>query len=135
MDLKHFCNRWLSAWTGNQPEKLRQFYTSGAFYRDPARPTGILGDQLLPYFTKLLAKNPDWKWEAVEIFETARGFCLKWKASIPVGTEVIVETGLDIVELDGEKISRNEVWFDRAALIAAMDLKISDHSENEPSQR
>jgi hypothetical protein len=36
---------------------------------------------------------------------------------------VITEIGLDIVEFKGEKISRNEVYFDRARLLAASDKK------------
>jgi hypothetical protein len=119
MDLNLFCSEWLSAWTGNRPDKLLAFYSEDAFYRDPAKPEGLRGTELALYFKKLLARNPDWKWEAVEILPTAKGFCLKWTATIPVGSQVIHETGLDIVELEGQKIIRNEVYFDRASLIKA----------------
>lgn len=118
--LEHFCKRWLDAWTGNRPEELLAFYTEDAFYRDPARPLGLTGKSALAdYFRRLLAANPNWKWEAIEVFPTARGFALKWRAAIPVPGGVIEETGLDLVELDGERIRRNEVYFDRAALLAA----------------
>ena len=116
-ETREFCRRWLAAWTGNQPEKLREFYTEDAYYRDPARPAGLQGPELLSYFRKLLARNPDWTWEAVETWPTPKGFCLKWKARIPAGTGVVEETGLDIVEMRDGRISRNEVYFDRAALI------------------
>jgi hypothetical protein len=33
---------------------------------------------------------------------------------------VIHETGLDIVELSGEKIARNEIWFDLTAFMKAI---------------
>ena len=112
-----FCRRWLAAWTGNQPDKLRAFYTDDAIYRDPARPAGLQGVELLSYFRKLLAKNPEWTWEAVEIWPTPKGFCLKWKARIPAGAKGVEETGLDIVEMRDGKISHNEVYFDRVALI------------------
>src|SRR5579885_1606406 len=115
--LEKFVSEWLAAWTGNMPEKLRGFYTEDAFYSDPARPQGLRGAEILPYFRKLLAKNPDWVWRAEEILPTAKGFCLKWRASIP-GPNGSVETfGLDIVEITGGKISRNEVFFDRTALL------------------
>jgi hypothetical protein len=119
-DALDFCGKWLAAWTGNQPEKLRQFYTHDAFYRDPARPEGLRGPELLPYFKKLLAANPSWIWQIAELFPTSNGFCLKWSASIPIGATIVRENGLDIVELRDGKISRNEVYFDRAALLAAM---------------
>jgi hypothetical protein len=116
-----FCKRWLPAWTGNRPEVLLEFYTEDAFYQDPARPQGLRGHpEMRPYFEKLLAANPDWVWEVVEVFPTERGFTLKWRATIPVGREEVIEYGLDIVEWDGEKVTRNEVYFDRAKLLAAL---------------
>jgi hypothetical protein len=115
-----FCDEWLAAWTGNSPDRLREFYSSDAFYRDPAKPQGLRGDELLPYFKKLLAKNPDWVWERVEVLPVEKGFCLKWKASIPMAEKTIHETGLDIVEMKDGKITRNEVYFDSLALVMAL---------------
>jgi len=116
-----FCSGWLSSWTGNEPERLIGFYAGDAFYSDPAVRDGIQGrETLLLYFTGLLDGNPGWKWEAVEVFPTARGFTLKWKAAIPVGDDVVEEYGVDIVEVEGGKITRNEVYFDRTALMLAV---------------
>jgi|ERR1043165_6454744 hypothetical protein len=109
-----FCKNWLEAWTGNRPQELLKFYHADAFYSDPSKRNGLKGhEQLLPYFQKLLALNPDWKWEPIEIIPTGKGFTLKWKATIPVPGNTIEETGLDIVELNDGLISRNEVFFDR----------------------
>ena len=121
MNLDEFCRQWLQAWTGNKPELLRGFYSTDAFYRDPAKPNGISGSELLPYFQKLLGKNPEWVWKAVEILPTPKGFCLKWSATIPAGRQTIEETGLDIVELQNGKISRNEVYFDRVQLLKSVN--------------
>ena len=78
-NLTEFCTTWLNAWTGNQPGQLILFYTEDAYYSDPANRQGLKGHkQLLPYFSKLLRYNPDWKWKALEIIETAAGFTLKW---------------------------------------------------------
>ena len=119
-DIMTFCSPWLEAWTGNQPEKLITFYSEEAFYRDPARPEGLNGqDKLLAYFKKLLAANPDWKWEALEVFPTEAGFVAKWKATIPAGDQVVIEHGMDIVEVEKGKITRNEVYFDVSKLLAA----------------
>jgi hypothetical protein len=117
-DLEEFCRRWLSAWTGNRPEELLQFYSADAYYRDPARPDGLRGEKVLfEYFTKLLKKNPDWVWTAKEVIPTAKGFVLKWIATIPVQSCSATIEGLDILELREDKIVRNEVYFDRSALL------------------
>lgn len=119
-----FCRQWLPAWTGNEPERLLQFYAEDAFYRDPAHPEGLKGhEQLKDYFTRLLTANPNWVWEPLEVFPTPRGFTLKWRASIPVNKKMIVEEGMDIVELDNGKITRNEVFFDRTRWIQALPIK------------
>lgn len=113
-DYTQFIKTWLDAWTGNKPSALLEFYSDNAFYLDPAKPAGLTGKaELSKYFEKLLSKNPDWKWEAVEIFPTEKGFSLKWKASIPIKETSLILYGLDIVELTNNLISRNEVYFDR----------------------
>jgi hypothetical protein len=123
-ELSEFCKEWLDAWKGNRPDLLLSYYTSDAFYSDPANRQGLHGHaELLPYFKKLLKYNPDWEWKAIEIIETAKGFTLKWEASIPVGGTIIKEEGLDIVELSDGKISRNEVYFDRVGWLKAGERK------------
>ena len=115
-----FCSRWLPAWTGNRPEELIKFYAGDAFYSDPARRGGMHGhSEILPYFKRLLAANPNWVWELVEAIPTEKGFTGKWKATIPAGTKTVVEYGVDIVEISGGKVTRNEVYFDRVALLEA----------------
>jgi len=113
-DYHQFCINWLNAWTGNKPAKLLAFYAEDAFYSDPANPAGLNGvAQMSKYFEKLLAKNPEWIWTPLEIFNTEKGFTLKWEAVIPVKEKQLVISGLDIVELTGDRITRNEVYFDR----------------------
>lgn len=117
VDIKKFCNEWLSSWSGNDPEKLIQFYTDDAYYSDPARPSGLHGrEQILNYLTKLLSKFPDWVWEAHEIFPNEQGFTLKWKATVTYSGGSKTFFGMDIVELKGNKIHRNEVYFDPSNL-------------------
>jgi hypothetical protein len=120
-EAREFCRKWLPAWIGNQPDKLIDFYSENAFYLDPANKNGLKGrDQILPYFKKLLGANPKWIWEATEIFPTDQGFIVKWRASIPVGSETIIENGIDIVEIKTGRIIRNEVYFDRSTLMDAI---------------
>ena len=127
-NLEAFCSAWLNSWTGNQPDKLLGFYTEDALYLDPANKQGLKGHkELLPYFSKLLRFNTDWRWKAMEIISTGKGFTLKWEASIPVGTTTLIEHGLDIVEMQDGKISRNEVYFDRTAWMKALAESKNSH--------
>ncbi len=123
-EAEELCNRWLPVWTGNRPQELVDFYADNAFYRDPTVRDGLNGrNELLQYFTKLLRSNPEWVWTAEELFPAEKGFILKWKAVIPVKDERIVEYGMDIVECEGGRITRNEVYFDSRGLIEAILAK------------
>ena len=46
-EAKEFAERWLPAWTGNNPELLASFYSDDAFYLDPAVPRGVQGKPAL----------------------------------------------------------------------------------------
>ena len=114
----------MPAWTGNNPDKLINFYSTESFYSDPTVKHGLRGhNEILPYFKKLLKNNPDWKWTYEEIIPNDKGFTLKWKAIIPVGQVEIIEFGVDIVEIVNDKITRNEVYFDTLRLINAIQRK------------
>lgn len=118
-EAREFAARWLPAWTGNQPEKLASFYSDDCFYLDPAIPNGVNGkEQLIRYFAKLLAQNPNWIWTQIEPIPLEEGFLNKWLAEIPVGEKIIACVGVCFVQFDDQgKIKRNEVYFDRTELI------------------
>ena len=123
---KDFCNQWLPAWTGNKPELLISFYAADAFYSDPFIPQGLKGkEHILRYFRKFISYYPNWKYEQVEIFSTENGFTLKWKVSLPINNDTVVEYGVDIVEISNDKIIRNEVYFDTASLLKSIKEKQS----------
>lgn len=117
---REFAGRWLPAWTGNRPEHLASFYSEDTFYSDPAIPQGVQGrTALTAYFRKLLAQNPNWVWTQIEGIPLEDGFLNKWKAGIPVGSRTLEITGVCFVQLDNDGlIRRNEVYFDRTALVA-----------------
>jgi ketosteroid isomerase-like protein len=118
---KEFCERWLPAWTGNRPEYLISFYSDDAYYSDPYIPQGRKGkEQLLAYLRKMISVYPNWKYEYVEIFPTENGFTLKWKVSLPLKNDTVVDYGVDIVEIANGKITRNEVYFDTVRLLKAI---------------
>lgn len=116
-----FAARWLPAWTGNDPEGLAAFYTDDAFYSDPAVPDGIRGKAaLLDYFRALLARFPDWTWTNTGATPMEGGFLNRWHATIPVGGTAIECDGVCTVRLRDGLIERNEVFFDRSELLAAI---------------
>ncbi|HEY0683095.1 MAG TPA: nuclear transport factor 2 family protein [Steroidobacter sp.] len=117
---RDFAQRWLPAWTGNNPERLVEFYSDDTFYLDPGAPAGISGKPaLLEYFRRLLRYNPNWVWTQIEAIPLEDGFLNKWRADIPVGAEVLSIVGVCFVQLNAAgKIKRNEVYFDRTELLA-----------------
>jgi hypothetical protein len=120
VEAKQFADKWLPAWSGNNPELLASFYSEDAFYLDPGIPGGIKGKSLLlTYFRKLLANNPHWVWTQIEGIPMEDGFLNKWLAKIPVGPVTLEIVGVCLVQLDSAgNIRRNEVYFDRTGLLA-----------------
>jgi hypothetical protein len=119
-EARAFAERWLPAWTGNDPERLASFYAEDAFYRDPAVPDGLAGrEALLAYFRRLLGRYPDWQWYQVDATPMEGGFLNHWEATIPVGETVVRCVGVCTVELRDGLINCNEVFFDRSELLAA----------------
>ena len=123
--MERLCDDWFAAWTGNQPERLLAHYSQDCSYVDPARPAGLRGHaELRPYFTKLLAANPDGVWTRRELHPLAhaRGFVVLYEATIPIpGKETLVERGMDLVTLDDAgRIARNEVFFDLSRWLARL---------------
>ena len=119
IEAKQFAEKWLPAWSGNNPELLASFYSEDAFYLDPGIPDGVKGkSELLKYFRKLLANNPNWIWTQIEGIPMEDGFVNKWLAKIPVGPVILEIVGVCLVQLDNAgKIRRNEVYFDRTGLL------------------
>lgn len=126
-ELLQFSERWLSTWTGNNPEALLKYYHDDALYIDPANKQGLKGHKEIgKYFEKLLDVYHDWIWKPIEVFPIETGAIVKWECTIPIGQETIHEIGLDIVEIEGTKITRNEVYFDRTRLMEAVERKRRD---------
>ena len=121
MDARRFAEKWLPAWSGNRPDLLVSFYTDDVFYSDPAIPNGVNGRAaLLAYFAKLLARNPAWVWTHRGSVPLADGFLNEWHASIPAGSRTVEVDGVCTVRMRAGLIFRNEVYFDRTELLAAM---------------
>ena len=119
-EAKEFASRWLPAWTGNKPEELASYYSDDCFYLDAGISNGAKGKaELINYFRKLLAQNPDWVWNQLEAIPMEGGFLNKWLAKIPVGEKTVECIGVCFLQFDEQgKIRRNEVYFDRTELVS-----------------
>ena len=120
-EARAFAEKWLPAWSGNRPELLASFYASDAVYSDPAIPKGVRGrDGLLAYFSRLLARNPEWLWTHRGSIPMQDGFLNLWHASIPVGERTVEADGVCTVQLRDGLIYANHVFFDRSELLRTM---------------
>ncbi|TDC76632.1 nuclear transport factor 2 family protein [Streptomyces hainanensis] len=121
VEARAFASRWLPAWTGNDPRRLAAFYADDAVYRDPAVPQGVRGrEEILSYFGRLLGRNPEWVWTNTGVQPLEGGFLNHWHAVIPTAGGTVECDGVCTVTLRDGLITRNEVFFDRSALLAAI---------------
>jgi len=120
-EAREFAERWLPAWTGNNPLKLASFYTDDLSYSDPTLPDGVIGKEaFIRYLSKLLGNNPDWVWTHELAIPMQDGFLNKWRVDAPVGDRVITCSGVCTVQMTGGLSYRNETYFATLHLITAM---------------
>lgn len=120
-EARQFAERWLPAWTGNNPLKLASFYTDDLFYSDPTLPEGVVGKEaFVRYLSKLLGNNPDWVWTHESAIPMQDGFLNRWRLDAPVGNRMITCRGVCTVQMTGGLIYRNETYFDTLHLITAI---------------
>ncbi|GAB1646328.1 nuclear transport factor 2 family protein [Krasilnikovia sp. MM14-A1259] len=116
-----FAERWLPAWTGNEPERLAAFYTDDLFYCDPTVPAGLVGKAaFLDYLRTLLRHNPRWRWTHRHGVPMRDGFVNHWHLTAPVGDIDVEVDGVCLVHFRDGLISRNEVYFDPSRLVTAI---------------
>ncbi len=110
----------LAAWNSQDVERVLSCYTEDCVYLDPNLRAPIVGREAFRrYLTKLFQ---DWKmrWSLKEVhpFADGRGGAFLWHAEIQSakGGKVLKFDGMDLVLLRGDKLGRNEVYFDRMAV-------------------
>lgn len=114
--------QFLDAWNSQDVERVLDCYTDDVHYRDPNTRGDVVGREALRhYLTKLFA---EWQmtWAARETYDlaTAEGVALLWRATFrrpgADATTTITIDGMDLAVLRGERVARNDVYFDRALL-------------------
>ncbi|MCO5200513.1 MAG: nuclear transport factor 2 family protein [Chloroflexi bacterium] len=112
MDLAEFNSAWLRAWSDKDTAKLLTFYHPETLYKDGQVPAGLNGHEALAgYLDNLFKMTPPMEYVPDEVWPIAGGFCGRWicTISLPDGTRRKMR-GFDLVLLDGDKITLNEVY-------------------------
>lgn len=111
IDIEDYNARWLAAWTAKDVEGLLGFYGETCTYKDPQTVQGIVGhDALRAYLTGLFAAVPAMTYTPETVWPIPGGFCGRWYCTIETPGGVQTARGFDMVLLDGDRITWNEVY-------------------------
>jgi ketosteroid isomerase-like protein len=112
--------RLIEAWNAQDVEAVVSCYTEDLVYRDPNTRGPVEGAEAMRrYLTKLFSR---WqmKWTVKSTFplEGVDGVAGLWRASfrVPGSDETVEADGMDLVLIEGGRVRRNDVYFDRAVL-------------------
>ena len=118
--LTAMAERLFDGWNRQDVETVVACYTDDLVYVDPNTRGAVEGaDAMRRYLGKLFGR---WEmhWSLRELFPLADvdGAAALWHASFrkPGGERTVEADGMDLVLLDGDRVKRNEVYFDRAVL-------------------
>jgi ketosteroid isomerase-like protein len=119
-ELRALGERFLAAWDSQDVERVIACYTDDLVYRDPNTKGEIRSAEALRHYLRKLFAAWTMRWTVRELFPLAGGdgAALLWRASFQrsAGGETITLDGMDLVLLAGDRVQRNDVYFDRAAL-------------------
>ena len=122
--MKQLTERFLEAWNSQDVERVLACYTPDLRYRDPNTDGEVRGAEAMRrYLTRLFgAWTMRWSMREAYPLDGASGGAFLWHASIrrADATAGVELDGMDLVLLDGDRIRRNDVYFDRAVLAALL---------------
>jgi nuclear transport factor 2 (NTF2) superfamily protein len=112
--------RLLESWNTQEVERVVDCYTADVRYRDPNTRGFVEGaDAMRRYLTKLFDRwQMHWALREAYPLRDAEGAAVLWRATLRPrdgDTEVEID-GMDLALVEGDRLSRNDVYFDRAAL-------------------
>jgi len=113
----------LSAWNRQDVEAVVACYTEDCVYLDPNTRGPVVGrDAFRRYLSRLFQRwNMHWSLREFFLFQDGSGGAFLWHAQLTPasGGKTAEIDGMDLVMLRGEKLSRNEVYFDRMAVFGS----------------
>ena len=111
----------LEAWNTQDVDTVANCYTEDVSYLDPNTRGYVSGrEDLKRYLGKLFAAwRMTWAFKDGFLFKGGDGCAVLWHATIRKhdGEKVLEFDGMDLVLMRDDKVARNEVYFDRTALI------------------
>jgi len=114
----------ISAWNIQDVDKVLAVYTEDLVYIDPNTHGEINSRQAMRrYLTKLFAAwEMHWTLRTIYALKDINGAAVRWHATFKKagGKETVEAEGMDLVIFEGNRIKRNEVYFDRAALASLL---------------
>lgn len=118
--LSSLTETFLAAWNAQDVERVVACYTEDVAYRDPNTRGPVRGAAALRRYLEKLFAGWTMHWSLREAYPLAGedGAAFLWRATFRVkgGNETVEVDGMDLVLLAGDRIRRNDVYFDRAAL-------------------
>jgi ketosteroid isomerase-like protein len=119
-ELKAIEEPLIDAWNAHDVEAVVACYSDDVVYIDPNTRGAVEGSEgMRQYLTKLFLRwEMHWTVKELLPFADRDGSAALWRASLTArstGASVEVD-GMDLILIEGDKVSRNEVYFDRAVL-------------------
>jgi ketosteroid isomerase-like protein len=112
--------QFLAAWNTQEVERVLDCYTEDVEYLDPNTRGPVRGAEAMRrYLGKLFGRwQMHWSLSEAHLFAGGGGCAVLWRATftLPGGGETVEIRGMDRVEVRGDRIARNEVYFDRTRL-------------------
>ena len=118
-DWNGVAKRFLAAWTSQDVDAVLATYTEDLVYRDPNTRGEIRGANAMRRYLTRLFGAWEMTWSLREAHVSAEGTgAVLWHATFrPRGGGAPVEAdGMDLVQVRGGRVARNEVQFDRTLL-------------------
>jgi ketosteroid isomerase-like protein len=110
----------LEAWNNQDVDAVTARYTEDSIYRDPNTGGAIKGrDAFGRYLAKLFEQwKMTWSMREAFLLEGGEGCAFLWHATLTPasGGETFEIDGMDLVIVKGDRLHRNEVYFDRMSL-------------------
>ena len=115
---------FLDAWNTQDVERVLACYTDDVRYVDPNTNGPVEGsDAMRRYLTKLFRSwKMHWRLKEAFMFDNRGGCAVLWRATLQraEGGKSVDVDGMDLAVVRGDRLQRNEVYFDRAALASLM---------------
>lgn len=127
--LHALATEFLEAWTSQDVDRVLACYTPDLEYRDPNTRGSVRGHEAMSrYLQKLFgAWTMTWSLREAHGHTGGQSATVLWHATFrrASGGPILEADGMDLVELEGDRIRRNVVEFDRSVLgrVAGLDAE------------